>query len=88
MVVPSVPSAPNFPPGFLAAIGAAAHVPTQWSAARRLPVAHTQNTTTKLNRRYLNSSSFITTGNRKLIAHSGQLKPKPVRSHNSIAPPA
>ena len=32
-VVPSVPGAPNLPSGFLAAIGEAAQVPTQWSAA-------------------------------------------------------
>ena len=31
-VVPSVPGAPNLPSGFLAAIGEAAQVPTQWSA--------------------------------------------------------
>jgi hypothetical protein len=30
-VVPSVPGAPNFPSGFLAAMGEAAQVPTQWS---------------------------------------------------------
>src|SRR4051794_19552201 len=31
-VVPSVPGAPNLPSGFLAAMGEAAQVPTQWSA--------------------------------------------------------